>query len=67
MHVLFSEDFDWNVPGRRGVTVAYRAEWTGSVTRACGKAAIAANKAVRVPAPPRRRTAASPDASSGDA
>lgn len=35
--VCFSADFDWEQ--QRGVTIAYRAGWTGLVTTPCAEAA----------------------------
>ncbi|PWL18829.1 hypothetical protein DKP76_07125 [Falsochrobactrum shanghaiense] len=51
MHVHFLESMDWSP--RYGVTIAYPAGWSGSVTRRCGEAAIAAGKAERVTTPRR--------------
>lgn len=46
MWVRFTSDFDWSP--RYGVVIAYKDGWTGNVTRRCGEAAVAANKAVRM-------------------
>lgn len=51
MHVKFTADFDWSPS--YGVTLAYPANWSGSVTRRCGEKAIAAGKAVKLPTPRR--------------
>lgn len=51
MHVLFSADFDWKPSSM--TTIAYKAGWSGSVTRRCGEAAIAAGKAQLEKAPRR--------------
>jgi len=41
--IRFTADYDWKpLPS---VTVAYRAGWSGVVTRACAEAATAAGKA----------------------
>lgn len=49
MHVKFTADYD-HKPTMQS-TIAYKAGWSGTVTRACGDAAIAAGKAERVNAP----------------
>ncbi len=54
MHVKFTEDFDWVPPEAPRSCVAYKAGWSGSVRRACGEAAIAAGRAVKIATP--RRT-----------
>ena len=41
--VYFSEPFDW-IANKRGDSVAYQADRTYSVTKACADAAIAAGK-----------------------
>jgi hypothetical protein len=51
MHVQFTADFDWHP--KYGVTIAYKAGWSGSVTRRCGEAAISKGLAERLK-PPRR-------------
>lgn len=43
MHVKFTADYD-HKPTMQ-CTIAYKAGWSGIVTRACGEAAIAAGKA----------------------
>lgn len=58
MWVRFKENFDWDPPLLRGVTIAYRGGRSYSVKQDCGKAAIKARKAVRVSAPARAAAAA---------
>ncbi|CDZ43190.1 Hypothetical protein NGAL_HAMBI1146_59630 [Neorhizobium galegae bv. officinalis] len=55
-HVTFHSDFDYRVS--RGVTIAYKAGWSGSVKRDCCRKAVAAGKAVELPKPPRPGKAA---------
>lgn len=52
-HVLFTDRFDYRV--RAGVTIAYKAGWSGSVKRDCARKAIAAKVAEEIPAPPRTK------------
>lgn len=49
MHVRFTADFDWSP--RYGVTIGYKAGWSGSVTRRCGEAAIERGRAERLKSP----------------
>lgn len=51
MHVKFTADYD-HKPTMQS-TIAYKAGWSGIVTRACGEAAIAAGKAQLEKAPRR--------------
>ncbi|RJG46505.1 hypothetical protein [Mesorhizobium sp. DCY119] len=44
----FTADHDFRLPGS---TIAYKAGWTGNVTRAAADAAVAAGKAVRLKTP----------------
>lgn len=53
MHVRFTTDFDWVPPEAPRSCIAYKAGWSGSVRQACGEAAIAAGRAVKVPTPRR--------------
>lgn len=53
MRVRFEADFDWRPHPRQ--VVAYKAGWSGPVTRACGEAAISAGVAIEVK--PKRSTA----------
>ena len=57
MWVRFKQDFDWDPPLLRGVTIAYRGGRSYSVKQDCGKAAIKARKAVRVAVPARAAAA----------
>ncbi|UXT99916.1 hypothetical protein [Agrobacterium tumefaciens] len=41
--VRFTQDFDYRPAP--SVTIAYKAEWEGTVKRECAKAAVAAGKA----------------------
>lgn len=52
-HVRFTADFDYRVPRIRATVIAYKAGWSGPVTRDCSRKAIAAGKAVAIPAPAR--------------
>lgn len=58
--VLFTSKFNW--PVRSNVTLAYKACCSYPVTRACADAAIAAGKAVEVPAPQQQRVRRTPKA-----
>ena len=49
--VLFTDDFDYRPT--RSITIAYKSGWSGAVKKDCADKAIAANKAVNVPTPPR--------------
>jgi len=51
-HVRFTADFDYRPPVF-GVTIAYKAGWSGSVKQECAEQAIAQKKAVRIKSPPR--------------
>lgn len=51
--VRFKRPFDWRVPGRNVVVLAYREGRAYSVTAACSKAAIAEGAATRMSAPKR--------------
>lgn len=42
--VRFTADMDWRP--KQGVTIAYKAGWSGLVTTPCAEAAVAAGKAV---------------------
>ena len=53
MHVRFTDDFDFTPPEDPRSTVAYRAGWSGSVRRECGRQAIDQGKAEEVEAPAR--------------
>lgn len=57
MHVRFTEAHDYTPTLRPQVTIAYRAGWSGPVRDECGRAAIKAGKAVRLPAPARKAAA----------
>lgn len=46
MWVKFHSDMDWSP--RPGVTIAYRAGWSGNVPTPVGEAAVKAGKAVRL-------------------
>ena len=59
--VLFTEDFDYRVPGLFAVTKAYKAGWSGIVKKDCADKAVSANKAVRIAGLPRVRTVAGND------
>lgn len=43
MHVIFTADYDFKPTPM--TTIAYKAGWSGSVTRRCGEQAIADGKA----------------------
>lgn len=60
MWVKFLADHDFRLPSS---TTAYKAGWTGNVTRACADAAIAAGKAVMVKTPSKADV---PDGVGGD-
>ncbi len=49
MWIHFTADMDWKPTA--GVTVAYKAGWTGNVPRAAADKAVAAGKGVRLKAP----------------
>ena len=51
MHVKFTADYDHKPTSM--TTIAYKAGWSGTVTRSCGDAAIAAGKADVAKAPRR--------------
>lgn len=51
--VRFTDDYDYKPV--RACTIGYRAGWEGAVKRDCAEKAIAAGKAVRVGAQPRKR------------
>ncbi|MGI2036405.1 hypothetical protein ACRQ1B_28920 [Rhizobium panacihumi] len=54
-HVRFLDRFDYRVPRKTGVTMAYKAGWSGAVTRDCANKAVAAKKAERIAPPDRPR------------
>ncbi len=51
-HVRFTDDFNYRPPVF-GVTIAYKAGWSGSVKKECADQAVAQKKAVRIKPPPR--------------
>lgn len=51
-HVRFIADFDYRPPVF-GVTLAYKAGWSGPVKKECADQAVAQKKAVRIKPPPR--------------
>ncbi|MDP9561424.1 UNVERIFIED_ORG: hypothetical protein J2740_002631 [Rhizobium nepotum] len=51
-HVRFTADFDYRTPVF-GVTIAYKAGWSGTVKQDCATKAVAQKKAVRIKPPPR--------------
>ncbi len=51
-HVRFVADFDYRPPVF-GVTIAYRAGWSGPVKKECADQAVAQKKAVRIKPQPR--------------
>ncbi|MDP9788723.1 hypothetical protein [Agrobacterium tumefaciens] len=50
--VRFTDDFDYRPPVF-GVTIAYKAGWSGSVKKECADQAVAQKKAVRIKPQPR--------------
>jgi hypothetical protein len=60
-HVRFTARFDYRVPRKHGVTVAYPEGWAGIVPRDCAKKAIACKVAEPIE-PPARPAKAGVDA-----
>lgn len=52
-HVRFLDRYDYRVPRKRAVTMAYPAGWSGPVPRDCARKAIAAGKAEAIEPPGR--------------
>lgn len=62
MRVRFLEDYIFTPDEDRRTSVKYRAGWTGTVRSQCGEKAVAAGKAVAIPAVRRPRRKATADA-----